>query len=218
MALVISGSSVRPLVRRLAEDCRQLGIRQAPGDGGRVCLRWCCETGELEASAVLERQADAVFVRYRWREAEEWRSCRQTIGLAFDVPHLGGRRTFWRCPDCGLGARKLYHLNGQFTCRRCGRLADKSQRQKTWRRAIARAAKIRSYLADGSTPADPFPPKPKRMRWCVYEGLKAEAERLEALPAEAWLTDGRHVALGIRRGTLGASKRRWWPARNGWRA
>jgi hypothetical protein len=74
--------------------------------------------------------------------------------------------------------------------------------------------RIRSYLDSNSTPADPFPERPKRMRRCVYEGLKAEAERLEALPPEAWLNAGGNVALHVRRGTLGASKRRWWPARN----
>lgn len=215
MTFVISGSSVRPSVRRLAEDCRQLVIGQAPGDGESVCLQWCSGMGELEACAMLGCEGESATLCYRWRDGEMWRSCRQTIGLAFDVPHFGGVRRFWQCPTCKHGARKLYDAGtGRFACKRCLRLAHRSQRQKTWRRALARAAKIRSYLASNSSPADPFPERPKRMRRAVYDGLRAEAERLEALPAEAWLTDGRHVALGIRRSAMGASRRRWWPARN----
>ena len=203
--------------RLVADDLRSLAVRQAPAAGERVSLEWRSGAGAVEASATLEREDDAVMILYRWREAEEWRSCRQTIGLKFDVPHLGGRRRFWRCPGCGLGARKLFDIGaGQFRCRRCGRLAHQSQRERTWQRALRRSTKIRTYLAHDSTPADPFPPRPKRMRRAVYEALKAEAERLEHLPAEAWLSAGRNVALGVRRGTMGASRRRWWPARNGW--
>jgi hypothetical protein len=201
--------------RLVADDLRSLAVRQAPAAGERVSLEWRSGAGEIEASAVLAYEGESVSVFYRWREGEAWRSYRQTIGLKFDVPHFGGVRRFWRCPGCGLGARKLFDIGvGEFRCRRCGRLADRSQRQKTWRRALARATKIRSYLATSSAPADPFPPRPKRMRRGTYEALKAETARLESLPAEAWLSAGCNMALGVRRGTMGASKRRWWPARN----
>jgi hypothetical protein len=169
----------------------------------------------------LQRQAKVVTICYRWgapagdaeRYKAPWQATTQTIGLVFDTPHFGGVRRFWQCPLCKGGARKLYDCDGRFACKRCLRLAHRSQRQKTWRRALARAAKIRSYLASNSSPADPFPERPKRMRRAVYEGLKAEAERLERLPAEAWFSAGHSIALDVRRGTLGASKRRWWPGR-----
>lgn len=136
---------------------------------------------------MLKRRGDGVFVYCRWREGETWRTTRQTIGLKYDAPYLGGRRTFWRCPNCGLGARKLFDVGGgEFRCRRCGRLADRSQRLKTWQRAIARASKIRRYCGSNGDLGVPFPERPRRMRRAVYEGLKAEAERLEAVPAEAW--------------------------------
>jgi hypothetical protein len=188
-----------------------------PAPGKRTHLQWLDG-----ASATLRRDAETVTIHYRWpvpvRDAErdraKWQGTIQTIKLAFDVPHFGGVRRFWQCPLCKGGARKLYDCDGRFACKRCLRLAHRSQRQKTWARALARAAKIRSYLASNSSPADPFPERPKRMRRAVYDGLRAEAERLEALPPEAWLTDGRHVALGIRRSAMGASRRRWWPARN----
>lgn len=215
---MISGSSVRPSVRCLAEDCRQLAIRQAPGDGGSVSLQWQ-EKGEPEARATLTCEGDQVSIAYRWREGETWRARRQTVGLKFDVPHFGGVRRFWRCPLCQGGARKLYAGDdGRFACKRCLRLAHRSQRQKTWRRALARAAKIRGYCGGGGGPADPFPSRPKRMRRAVYEALRVEAGQLESLPENAWLSDGRKVALGVRRGTMGASRRRWWPGRNGWSA
>jgi hypothetical protein len=186
--------------------------------GSPATDEWCPTVfgAPFKVLATLEREGAAVAVRYRWRDGETWRSCRQTIGLKFDTPHLGGVRTFWTCPNCEHGARKLYDPgDGQFACKRCLGLAHQSQRERTWQRALRRSTKIRAYLANNSTPADPFPPRPKRMRRAVYEALKAEAERLEHLPAEAWLALGAaNIRLGVRRGTMGASKRRWWPARN----
>src|SRR5687768_7712955 len=102
--LVTMGSSPRPL----ADHCRQIAVRQAPRQSESVCLRWGSGTGEPEASTMLERQEENVILCYRWRDGEEWRTTRQAIGFRFDEPFLGGVRTFWRCPDCGLGARKLY--------------------------------------------------------------------------------------------------------------
>jgi hypothetical protein len=180
-----------------------------------VSLQWCSGTVEPEAFAMLACEGASATLCYRWREGERWRSCRQTIKLVFDVPHFGGVRRFWQCPLCKQGARKLYAGDdGRFACKRCLRLAHRSQRQKTWRRALARAAKIRGYCGGSGDVSAPFPERPKHMRRCVYKALRAEAERLEHLPAEAWLSAGRNVALGVRRSAMGASRRRWWPARN----
>jgi hypothetical protein len=210
------------LVRPVAEDCRQVAIWMVPAPGKRTHLQW-----PDGASATLRRDAETVTIHYRWpvpvRDAErdraKWQGTIQTIKLAFDVPHFGGVRHFWQCPLCRGGARKLYDAgDGRFACKRCLRLAHRSQRLKTWRRALARAGKLRRYCDGGGAAVDPFPEKPRRMRWCVYQALREEALRLEALPPEAWLSAGANIRLGVRRSTMGATRRHWWPARNGWRA
>jgi hypothetical protein len=138
----------------------------------------------------LQRQAKVVTICYRWRApaggAERhkapWQATTQTIGLVFDTPHFGGVRRFWQCPLCKGGARKLYAGdNGRFACKRCLRLAHRSQRQKTWRRALARATKIRGYCGGSGGAADPFPERPRGMRRRTYEALRAEAGELVLL-------------------------------------
>jgi hypothetical protein len=51
------------------------------------------------------------------------------------------------------------------------------------------------------------------MRLATYNALRAEAEKLEAIPAEAWPTSSAKIALGIRRDWRGAKKPSWWPGR-----
>ena len=52
------------------------------------------------------------------------------------------------------------------------------------------------------------------MQQATYDSLRAEAEALEAIPAQAWLKKGDNVALGIRRDWRGAKKPGWWPGRD----
>jgi hypothetical protein len=203
------GSSIRPL----AENCRCVVVAQVPAPGTRTGLRW-----PDGAAATLAREDAAVTVCYCWREGETWHTQRQTIGLMFDTPHFGGVRTFWECLLCKGRARKLYlPPDGErFACKRCLRLAYRSQRLRPWPRALRRAAKIRRYLGCDGSAADPLPPRPAAMRRKTYQALCAEAQALEAVPLQAWVCGGRGAALGVRRGTVGAKKRQWWPSRNGW--
>jgi hypothetical protein len=193
-----------------AEDCRQIAVRQVSAPGKRTCLRWADG-----ASVTLERQGEAARIGYRWPDSDGWHVTMQTVRLVADTPYLGGTRFYLACPDCQRRARKLFDaMGGRFLCRHCGGLANRCQSEGAWARALRRAAKLRHYCGGSGDVSAPFPERPKHMRRCVYKALRAEAEQLEALPAEAWLTDGRHVALGIRRSAMGASRRRWWPARN----
>jgi hypothetical protein len=144
-AFMILGSSIRPV----AEDCKQLAVRQVPAPGKRTHLRW-----PDGASATLKREAEAVTIYYWWplpaedaeRDGAKWQATVQMIKLAFDVPNFGGVRRFWQCPMCKGGAGKLYAGdNDRFACKRCLRLAHRSQRERTWVRALQRAAKLRRY-------------------------------------------------------------------------
>jgi hypothetical protein len=207
---------MRQRKRPLVEDCRQVALRQMPPLGQRAWLRWVDERGELVAVATLKREAEAVAISYRWREGDEWRETRQTTRLVASEPPLGGVCHFLACPQCGRRALKLFDVKGGvFGCRRCEGLANRSQSQGAWERALLRARKIRRRLGAEGDAGAPLPSRPKGMRWRTYEALVAEAKALEALPLGAWLTDGRGVALGVRRSTMGAKGRcRWWLSRN----
>jgi hypothetical protein len=197
--------------RPVADDRLRIEVRQVPPLGGRIGLQWA-----NIASATLDRDGDVVKVRYRWRgePGEPWRETVQEIRLAYVGCHFGGRQTFFVCFGCSRRARKIYHTTGEegLACRRCGRLVPRSQSLGSWPRALKRAAKLRRYCGGSGNPSEPFPPKPKRMRWAIYECLRREAEQLEAVPIEAWLASGTHnVRLAVRRSSAG---RRWWPGRN----
>jgi hypothetical protein len=110
---------------------------------------------------------------------------------------------------------KLFDLGGWFGCRGCGQLAYRSQSQGAWERSLVRARRIRQRLGADGDAGDPLPPRPKWMRRQTYQALVAEVQALEAIPPTAWITDGRGVALGVRRSRMGAKGRcRWWPGRN----
>jgi hypothetical protein len=93
-----------------------------------------------------------------------------------------------RMPDGGAGrAAAVLYLSGlRFLCRHCHSLAYASQREGRAERALRRGQKIRTRLGGSTFVVDPFPEKPKRMRWATYGRLleqanEAELERLKAL-------------------------------------
>jgi hypothetical protein len=95
---------------------------------------------------------------------------------------LGGKRTWFRCPNlnCGRRAAKLYLGSRYFACRRCYGLAYQSQCYGWRDRALTQAGKLRKRLGGSEAIADPFPDKPPRMRWRTYDRLRSRYERYEA--------------------------------------
>jgi hypothetical protein len=187
----------------LVEDHRQFRVQQMPAPGQRAYLQWADG-----ATATLERQGEAVDVFYRWPDGDGWRTTVETVRLMTHRPYLGGVHHFIACSQCGRRAHR-------FKCRRCGNLANRSQSQGAWVRALQRARRIRQRLGADGGAGDPMPPRPKGMRQRTYRALVAEVRALEAIPPTAWLTDGHRVALGIRRDRMGGKQRcRWWPSCN----
>jgi predicted RNA-binding Zn-ribbon protein involved in translation (DUF1610 family) len=99
-----------------------------------------------------------------------------------DTVQLRGSRPWFRCPNCGRRAGKLYLPVGgrHFMCRRCYDLAYESQWEEPWWRAKSRARKLWQRLG-GDPDDDLIPPRPKGMHWRTYERLIADAERAEDL-------------------------------------
>lgn len=73
--------------RPIADDCRRIEARQLSRSNGCVALQW----GDI-AFATLQRDSDAVKVRYRWRDEPggPWREARQTIRLTYRDCPFGG--------------------------------------------------------------------------------------------------------------------------------
>ena len=108
---------------------------------------------------------------------------RYGVNLTSTRCHLGGNRTWFRCPTwkCNRRAAKLYLGSRYFACRRCYRLAYQSQCYGWRDRALTQAGKLRRRLGGSEAIADDFPSKPPRMRWRTYERLRARCDRYEEI-------------------------------------
>ena len=93
---------------------------------------------------------------------------------------------------------------GQYEC----------ERENAGQRALRRARKLRGYCGGSDDPGLPFPERPEGMTKRVYESLKAEAARLEALPEERWLAGDERQGQAVRRDKRGGTKQQWWPSRS----
>ncbi len=81
------------------------------------------------------------------------------IDIISTATHFGGRREWFKCPDCGGRARILY--GPDFACRSCQRLTYQSTSQCSRVRAITRAVLLRRNLGGDGSLLEPFPAGPK---------------------------------------------------------
>jgi hypothetical protein len=118
----------------------------------------------------------------------KYQQFRETVYLDFSPCNRGGKRPWFLCPSCNRRVVVLYHC-GYFGCRRCHRLAYKSQQVSKWERPVHRIRQIRTRLGGRPDILGPFPPKPPRMRCSTYQRLeseerKAQLEHLTAMGAD----------------------------------
>ena len=99
-------------------------------------------------------------------------------------PNYGGVRLWFVCPQsaCGRRCSILYreaNTNARaFRCRRCARLAYRSQRMCRRDRMEYRAAKLVARLDPTWNWGAPIA-KPKRMHWGTFNRIAAEVDRLD---------------------------------------
>jgi hypothetical protein len=137
--------------------------------------------GEVTASIQVRAEADRVVLAYRYREhGGDWEDIEEPVRLDTTDCHYGGSRTWFRCPAVGCGRRVaiLYGAGRYFACRRCYGLAYSSQRENAGDRAMRRADNIRIRLGGEPGILNPFPDKPKWMRWRTYDRLQGQADEL----------------------------------------
>lgn len=115
---------------------------------------------------------------YRYRRNEgEWEDVQLPTHLEWTSCRFGGQRPWFRCPNrrCWRRVAILYGAGKYFLCRRCAGVVYESQRERWAMRCISKAQKIREKLGGSPGLGDPFPEKPKWMRWRTYERLRRRA-------------------------------------------
>jgi len=86
--------------------------------------------------------------------------------------NFGGRRPWWRCPECGRRAAILYLGSLGFRCRRCNRLKYRVLNEDAWHRSLRRVRKVRRRLGlpidllDGSSLT-----RPRYMHHATFDDL-----------------------------------------------
>lgn len=119
---------------------------------------------------------NALYLNYRVRWGRgAWEEVSDTIFLSKTTPAKGGFRWWLQCPSCGTRRAKLY-LRTHFRCRTCLGLCYGSQLETERDRVLRRFFKRRQALGGFGGVCEPFPNKPKWMRWATYRDLRRKDE------------------------------------------
>lgn len=183
----------RPRQRATLESGLKLDLNRLARRGyvrwgavSRSVITWTeSYSGEKIASGVIAADMSG---EYRGSFTIDFGNTRQTIILAAQPRHFGGRQWYFICPRTGRHVSVLWKPPGaeSFACRqRWGRqVAYQSQFLDAVGRAHLGKDRInRRLCAIGSL--DPYewdlPPKPKWMRWSSYRRAEDKFDRYEAI-------------------------------------
>ncbi|WP_411817015.1 hypothetical protein [Hyphococcus sp. DH-69] len=153
-------------------DLRRLNMLR---ENGRQLLTWS-RNGERVASVNVDYRRSCFILDYRVRDrGDDWRPIREEIPLARTGQKFGGERLWIVCLSCRRRCRAIY--GGEyFRCRVCHRATYPSQYEDGPNRLISRAQDVRINLGASGSMDEPFPKKPKWMRWKTYHRLSRKDE------------------------------------------
>lgn len=187
--------SVRPTVESYRSlDIGKLQKQGALQSGSVASMSWSDNrTGKTVASFGARTSSGKVVFSYRYaRRGDDWQDVEEPVAITWTSCNYGGRRPWFICPGCSRRVAILYMGGRNFLCRHCHGLAYASQRETWSDRSMRRARKIRQRFGGGVSLLDPFPPKPKWIRWNTYWRLRHEAETASL---NSWLEMDRRIDL-----------------------
>lgn len=118
--------------------------------------------------------ADRLYGSVRFRYSLAGKPVEHTVQLTQTACNYGGVRHWFRCEYCSRRVGVLYLSGGQCACRKCFKLAYKSERENSTSRLFRKADKIRCRLGWGAGIALPDGRKPKGMHWKTFNRMKTE--------------------------------------------
>ena len=163
-----------------AIDIRQLQRRRELMPGKRTLQTWT-RGGVIAAQVELDIQHSQLGIRYfLLSRSSEREPVECVVPIASTPCNYGGVRRWFRCPDCGKRVAVIYVQRRSCSCRQCNYLVYRSQRERAGERARDRVQKIRVRLGGSANLLEPFPAKPKWMRWRTYQNLETKALKEQA--------------------------------------
>jgi hypothetical protein len=201
----------RTVEQALALDLRKLAREGNLQPGRRLNLiwRWDWEPwwAGQSASLLLDELADD---RVMISCARDGKPTSEHVEICWTVPNFGGRRPWWRCPDCDRRCAILYSGDDHFTCRTCAGLTYTMSQLSRPSRPVRQSVKARRRL--GWEYGQPLPEKSPGMHWATWErllddyGVTAKAAQEAFAPVlarmEAELAQSRDNIEKIKRGEL----------------
>jgi hypothetical protein len=122
-----------------------------------------------------------------------------SIPLEYSPCHFGGRRPWFICPSCRKRKTVLYCAR-YFRCATCLNLTYSSLHERKSERPLNRLLRRRWKLGGDRALSEPFPEKPKGMRWEKYfKLLEDEISSLGPALDLCHAAMSRSVKLAIRR-------------------
>lgn len=135
--------------------------------------------GEPSGDIRFRMHENSMELIYKHRKAgAKWQEVNEHVPFAFTGQHFGGRRRWFVCLSCRRRCAVLYG-GTHYRCRKCWNLAYASQRELPHYRALTQAQNFRRRLGGSPCTDEPFPEKPKGMRWRTYDKLRQRGEALD---------------------------------------
>jgi hypothetical protein len=168
-----------------AIDIRQLQRSRELIPGNRILGTWT--RGDLITAQVeIDIQHNQLRIRYtRVSSSGEREPVECVVPIASTPCNYGGVRRWFCCPDCRKRIAVIYIHGRSCSCRQCSYLVYRSQRERASERARSRAQNIRVRLGGSANLLEPFPAKPKWMRWKNYQSLEIKALKDQARNLES---------------------------------
>jgi hypothetical protein len=166
-------------------DIRQLQRSRELSPGNRILETWT-RGGQIAAQVEIAIQHNQLRIRYtRVSGSGEREPVECVVPIASTPCNYGGVRRWFCCPDCRKRIAVIYIQGRSCSCRQCNYLVYRSQRERAGERARDRAQKVRMRLGGSANLFEPFPAKPKWMRWETYQGLETKALQNQAQNLES---------------------------------
>jgi hypothetical protein len=118
--------------------------------------------------------ADRLHGSVRFRYSLAGKPVEHTVQLTQTTCNYGGVRHWFKCEYCHGRVGVLYLSGGQCACRKCFKLAYKSEREGYHGQQFRKADNLRARLGWQPGIAHPDGVKPKGMHWKTFNRMKAE--------------------------------------------
>ena len=195
------------MTRICTDELSSIDIRQLAREGHMNLERMSWHSwfrhGQLSATLHTCRRSDGLWVEWRTRQSHgKWHIFKRLLIVERTSCHLGGRRTWWLCPNCQKRVAMLYG-GLELACRTCWGANYRSQRETLEDRSSRMLNKVKKRLSWPLGSLSDIGDKPKGMHWSTYMRLMDEhtirlEKSLDYLEHRIELISGNLTLLGKR--------------------